>query len=82
MRCTGSPDTRAHRCLVAYELRRDEPLVELRFFRSVSFTGAAVNALASFSTLGGFLFLTTLYLKTPATSARCTPDSGCCPWPS
>lgn len=49
--------------LIAYELRRDEPLVELRFFRSASFTGAAVNAVASFSTLGGFLFLTTLYLQ-------------------
>lgn len=50
--------------LVFYELRRREPLIEVRFFRSAPFTGAAINALASFGTLGGFLMLTTLYLQT------------------
>ncbi|MFC3998877.1 MFS transporter [Nocardiopsis sediminis] len=49
--------------LVAYELRRAEPLIELRLFGSISFAGACLNALASFATLGGFLFLTTLYLQ-------------------
>jgi EmrB/QacA subfamily drug resistance transporter len=52
--------------LVCYELRRREPLIEVRFFRSAPFTGAAINALASFGTLGGFLMLTTLYLQTVA----------------
>ena len=42
---------------------RDEPLIDLRFFRSVPFSGAAVIAVAAFATLGGFLFLNTLYLQ-------------------
>jgi EmrB/QacA subfamily drug resistance transporter len=49
--------------LVAWEGRRDEPLIDLRFFRSVPFSGAAVIAVAAFATLGGFLFLNTLYLQ-------------------
>jgi EmrB/QacA subfamily drug resistance transporter len=49
--------------LIDYERRRTEPLIELRLFRSVPFSGAAVNAVVGFSTLGGFLFLTTLYLQ-------------------
>ncbi|MFB7493194.1 MFS transporter [Streptomyces sp. NPDC056161] len=49
--------------LAGYELRRDEPLIELRLFKSVPFTGAAINLLIGFGTLGGFLFLTTLYLQ-------------------
>ena len=49
--------------LIAWERRRDEPLIDLRFFRSVPFSGAAVIAVAAFATLGGFLFLNTLYLQ-------------------
>ncbi|MFF1441190.1 MFS transporter [Streptomyces sp. NPDC058295] len=49
--------------LLRYESRRDEPLVDLRFFRSVPFSGATVVAVAAFATLGGFLFLSTLYLQ-------------------
>ncbi len=48
---------------VGWEGRRPEPLVDLRFFRSVPFSGAAVIAVAAFATLGGFLFLNTLYLQ-------------------
>jgi EmrB/QacA subfamily drug resistance transporter len=48
---------------VRWEGRRQEPLVDLRFFRSVPFSGAAVIAVAAFATLGGFLFLNTLYLQ-------------------
>ncbi len=40
-----------------------EPLIELRFFRSRPFTGASVIAVLSFIVLGGFLFVTTLYLQ-------------------
>ncbi len=49
--------------LVAYELRRPEPLLNLRFFRSVPFSGATVLALTAFASLGGFLLLNTLYLQ-------------------
>jgi predicted MFS family arabinose efflux permease len=46
-----------------YELRRPEPLVDLRFFRSVPFTTATVLALCSFASFAGFLFLNSLYLQ-------------------
>ena len=49
--------------LIAYEPRRDEPLVDLRFFRSPPFSGATVMAVCAFAALGGFLFLNTLYLQ-------------------
>src|SRR6185437_861760 len=49
--------------LVLYELRREEPLLEMRFFRSVPFAGANTIALAAFAAQGGFLFLNTLYLQ-------------------
>jgi EmrB/QacA subfamily drug resistance transporter len=48
---------------VYYEPRRKEPLVDLRFFRSIPFAAATVTAVAAFATLGGFLFLNTLYLQ-------------------
>jgi EmrB/QacA subfamily drug resistance transporter len=46
-----------------YESHRREPFVDPRFFRSVPFTGAVVTAICSFAALGGFLFLSTLYLQ-------------------
>ncbi|MGP3966311.1 MFS transporter [Streptomyces sp. 6N223] len=49
--------------LLAYEPRRRDPLLELRFFRSVPFTGAVAIAVCAFSAMGGFLFLNTLYLQ-------------------
>ena len=49
--------------LVIYELRRREPLLEIRFFRSAPFSGATATAVAMFAALGGFLFLNTLYLQ-------------------
>jgi EmrB/QacA subfamily drug resistance transporter len=49
--------------LVPYELRRPEPLLELRFFRSAPFSGASAIAVLAFATTGGFLFLNTLYLQ-------------------
>jgi len=49
--------------LVLYELRRREPLVEMRFFRSAPFSGASAIAICAFAALGGFLFLNTLYLQ-------------------
>ncbi|WP_280876533.1 MFS transporter [Streptomyces pseudovenezuelae] len=49
--------------LLRYEPRRDEPLIDLRFFRSAPFSGATVIAIGAFAALGGFLFLSTLYLQ-------------------
>lgn len=49
--------------LLRYEPRRDEPLIDLRFFRSAPFSGATVIAISAFAALGGFLFMSTLYLQ-------------------
>ncbi|WP_114252267.1 MFS transporter [Streptomyces sp. Go-475] len=49
--------------LLWYEPRRAEPLIDLRFFRSAPFSGATVIAVSAFAALGGFLFLSTLYLQ-------------------
>jgi EmrB/QacA subfamily drug resistance transporter len=49
--------------LVLVELRREEPLLQVRFFRSPPFSGASAIAVLSFGVLGGFLFLNTLYLQ-------------------
>jgi MFS family permease len=49
--------------LVAYEVRRGEPLIDVRFFRSAPFAGASAIAVCAFAALGGFLFLNTLYLQ-------------------
>jgi EmrB/QacA subfamily drug resistance transporter len=49
--------------LIAYEQRRDQPLIVPSFFRSIPFTGATVAAVAAFVALSGFLFLNTLYLQ-------------------
>ncbi|MBV9335346.1 MAG: MFS transporter [Solirubrobacterales bacterium] len=49
--------------LVFYELRRREPLIEMRFFRSAPFSGASTIAVCAFAATGGFLFLNTLYLQ-------------------
>jgi EmrB/QacA subfamily drug resistance transporter len=46
-----------------YEPRRTDPLVDLRFFRSVPFATAAVLGVLSFSCFAAFLFLNTLYLQ-------------------
>ena len=49
--------------LIPYEHRRREPLLELRFFRSVPFSSASAIAVLAFAALGGFLLLNTLYLQ-------------------
>lgn len=60
-----------------YELRRTEPLIELRFFASRPFTAATVIAVAAFAAFAGFLFVNTLYLQevrglSPASAGLCT----------
>jgi EmrB/QacA subfamily drug resistance transporter len=49
--------------LLRYEPRREEPLIDLRFFHSAPFSGATIIAISAFAALGGFLFLSTLYLQ-------------------
>ncbi|GAA1710084.1 MFS transporter [Kribbella sp. NPDC056951] len=49
--------------LVLYEQRREQPLLEPRFFRSAPFSGATLIAVAGFAALSGFLFLNSLYLQ-------------------
>jgi MFS family permease len=62
---------------VRYELRRADPLIELRFFASRPFAAATVIAVAAFMAFGGFLFINTLYLQdvrglSPASAGLCT----------
>jgi EmrB/QacA subfamily drug resistance transporter len=49
--------------LLWYEPRREQPLLDPRFFRSAPFSGATVIAVSGFAALGAFLFLNTLYLQ-------------------
>ena len=49
--------------LIVVESRRDEPLIDIRFFRSAPFSGATLIAVSAFAALSGFLLLNTLYLQ-------------------
>ncbi|MGH9095041.1 MAG: MFS transporter, partial [Acidimicrobiales bacterium] len=49
--------------LLVVERHRVQPLLEMRFFRSPPFAGAACIATLAFMVLTGFLFLNTLYLQ-------------------
>src|SRR6202020_652067 len=49
--------------LLAYEPRRAEPMIDMRFFRSVPFAGANISAVCAIAAMAGFLFLSTLYLQ-------------------
>ena len=46
-----------------YEPRRQDPLIDPRFFRSAPFSGANATAVTAMAAMGGFLFLNTLYLQ-------------------
>lgn len=46
-----------------YAPHRTDPLIDLRFFHSVPFCGATLIAVAAFFSLGGFLFVSSLYLQ-------------------
>jgi EmrB/QacA subfamily drug resistance transporter len=49
--------------ILLIEPRRSEPLIDLRFFRSPPFSGANAISVVMSASLGGFLFLGTLYLQ-------------------
>jgi dipeptide/tripeptide permease len=48
---------------IPYELHRHEALIDLRFFKSVPFSGATLIAIAAYFAFAGFFFLNTLYLQ-------------------
>lgn len=48
---------------IKYELRRHEPLLDMRFFRSIPFSAAILIALSAFACFSAFLFLNALYLQ-------------------
>jgi EmrB/QacA subfamily drug resistance transporter len=48
---------------VRYEKRTNEPLLNMGFFASAPFSGAALIAVGSYGTVAGFLFLNALYLQ-------------------
>lgn len=48
---------------VAYEARRRDPFVDLRFFRSIPFASATMIAVCAFASWGAFLFMMSLYLQ-------------------
>jgi EmrB/QacA subfamily drug resistance transporter len=49
--------------LLLYEPRRQDPLIDLRFFRSIPFSSSIALSVAAFAAFGGFLFINTLYLQ-------------------
>jgi EmrB/QacA subfamily drug resistance transporter len=49
--------------ILGYEPRRADPLLELRLFRSVSFSSALLMAVFALCGFSGFLFVTTQYLQ-------------------
>jgi EmrB/QacA subfamily drug resistance transporter len=49
--------------LLMWSARAAQPLLDLRFFRSLPFSGAAVTAVSAMCAFAGFLFLITIYLQ-------------------
>jgi EmrB/QacA subfamily drug resistance transporter len=49
--------------LIRHERRRADPLLDVRFFRSVPFAAATMTAVCAFGAFAGFLFVNTLYLQ-------------------
>ncbi|MGK2867031.1 MAG: MFS transporter [Mycobacterium sp.] len=53
----------AFAAFLRYESRRDDPFIDLRFFRSVPFASATVIAICAFASWGALLFMMSLYLQ-------------------
>ncbi|MDY6996279.1 MAG: MFS transporter [Actinomycetota bacterium] len=53
----------AFAAFLAHESRRVDPFLDLRFFRSIPFTAAVINAVSAFAAWGAFLFMMSLYLQ-------------------
>jgi len=48
---------------LAFESRRADPFIDLRFFRSIPFASATLTAISAFAAWGAFLFIMSLYLQ-------------------
>lgn len=46
-----------------YERQREDPFVDVRFFRSIPFAGATLTAVLALTGWGGFLFMMSFYLQ-------------------
>ena len=66
--------------LIAVEGRRRDPLIDLRFFRSATFSSATQLAVLAFSAFSAFLFLNSLYLQDVRGLAAL--DAGLCMLPT
>jgi hypothetical protein len=64
--------------LLVYEPRRIDPVLELRFFRSVPFSGATAIAICAFGAFSGFLFLTRSTCKRHEGCPPCKPGCARC----
>ena len=53
----------AFAAFLRYESRRDDPFIDLQFFRSVPFASATMIAVCAFAIYGAFLFMMSLYLQ-------------------
>jgi len=53
----------AFAAFLRYELRRRDPFIDLRFFRSIPFASATMIAVCAFAVYGAFLFMMSLYLQ-------------------
>ncbi|MGV0993686.1 MAG: MFS transporter [Mycobacterium sp.] len=53
----------AFAAFLRYESRRDDPFVDLRFFRSIPFASATLTAVCAFAAWGAFLFMMSVYLQ-------------------
>jgi EmrB/QacA subfamily drug resistance transporter len=53
----------AFAAFLRYESRRDDPFIDLRFFRSTPFASATLIAVSAFAAWGAFLFTMSLYLQ-------------------
>jgi hypothetical protein len=60
--------------------RHAEPLIDPRFFRSAPFSGASLMAITAFTALGGFLFITDLYLQGDRGLSAAETASTRCDW--
>ncbi|MCA8037221.1 MULTISPECIES: MFS transporter [Burkholderia] len=49
--------------LLAWEARATEPLIDLKYFRNPCFSAAITCCVVAFTSIGGFMFLNTLYLQ-------------------
>ena len=67
--------------LLLYEPRREDPLIDLRFFRSIPFTSSIVISVAAFAAFGGSSSSTPSTSRRSAASRRYRPGSPPCRWP-